>query len=419
LKIEMTTFLFVVLALVILIAAWFAWLYLRLKRRLGDYSHIVRDTSEGKVSPLALPVDVQGLEELSNAVKGLAATTNFQLSTVDAERAKLAAVLDTMTDGVLIADAEGRIQFANPASERLLENKNALGRSVTEIVRHHQLVEAWRKCRATGEAQEETIELSARRQFLRLLVIPDKYTGGSLLLVQDLTRLRRLETMRRDFVSNLSHELRTPLASLKALTETLNEGALEDPPAARRFLSRIETEVDALTQMVQELLELTRIESGQVALELQPVAPEELLQTTAERMRLQAERAGLALRLECPRGLPKVRADASRLEQVLVNLIHNAVKFTRPGGEVVLSAQAEGDFVRFAVRDSGVGIPEEDLPRIFERFYRVDRSRSGSGTGLGLSIARHIVEAHGGRIWAESLEGQGSTFYFTIPVNRE
>lgn len=412
----MTTFLFVVLALVILIAAWFAWLYLRLKRRLGDYSRIVRDTAEGKVSPLALPFDMQGLEELSNAIKGLAATTNFQLTTVDAERARLAAVLDKMTDGVLIADAEGRLQFANPAAEELFESENVLNRSVTEVIRHHQLVEAWRKCRATGEAQEETVELPARRQFLRLLVIPDKYTGGSLLLVQDLTRLRRLETMRRDFVSNLSHELRTPLASLKALIETLNEGALEDPPAARRFLSRIETEVDALTQMVQELLELTRIESGQVALELQPVAPEKLLQTAAERMRLQAERAGLALRLECPRGLPKVSADAPRMEQVLVNLIHNAIKFTRPGGALRLLAEAEGAFVRFAVKDTGVGIPEDDLPRIFERFYKADRARSGGGTGLGLSIARHIVEAHGGRIWAESVEGWGSTFYFTVPV---
>jgi len=419
LKIEMTTFLFVVLALVILIAAWFAWLYLRLKRRLGDYSHVVRDTAEGKVSPLALPVDVQGLEELSNAVKGLTATANFQLATVETERAKLAAVLDTMTDSVLIADAEGRIQFANPASERLFEYKNALGRSVTEVLRHHQLVEAWRKCRATGEAQEETIELPARRQFLRLLVIPDKYTGGSLLLVQNLTRLRRLETMRRDFVSNLSHELRTPLASLKALTETLNEGALEDPPAARRFLGRIETEVDALTQMVQELLELTRIESGQVALELQPVTPEKLLQTAAERMKLQAERAGLILTVEAATALPDVRADAARLEQVLVNLIHNAVKFTHPGGSVRLLAEAEGLFVRFAVRDTGVGIPADDLPRIFERFYKADGARSGGGTGLGLSIARHIVEAHGGKIWAESMEGQGSTFYFSIPVNRE
>lgn len=415
-NIEMTTFLFVVLALVILIAAWFAWLYLRLKRRLGDYSRIVRDTAEGKVSPLALPVDMQGLEELSNAVKVLAATTNFQLSTVDTERAKLAAVLDTMTDGVLIADAEGRIQFANPASERLFEYKNALGRSVTEVVRHHQLVEVWRKCHATGEAQEETIELPARRQFLRLIVIPDKYTGGSLLLVQDLTRLRRLETMRRDFVSNLSHELRTPLASLKALTETLRDGALEDPKAAQRFLSRIETEVDALTQMASELLELTRIESGQVPLELKAVAPQKLLDSAADRMRAQAERAGLSLKVNETANLPKVRTDASRLEQVLVNLIHNAVKFTGPGGEVVLSAHAEGDFVCFAVKDTGAGIPEDDLERIFERFYKADRARSGGGTGLGLSIARHIVEAHGGKIWAESVEGRGSTFFFLVPV---
>lgn len=398
------------------IAIWLGWRYHRLRRRLDGYSNVIRRAINGEIPFADLPSDVPGLDELSNALKGLAATANFQLSTVDAERAKLAAVLDTMTDGVLIADAEGRIQFANPASERLFEYINALGRSVTEVLRHHQLVEAWRKCRATGEAREETIELPAHRQFLRLLVIPDKYTGGSLLLVQDLTRLRRLETMRRDFVSNLSHELRTPLASLKALTETLNEGALEDPPAARRFLSRIETEVDALTQMVQELLELTRIESGQVALELQLVAPERLLQTAAERMRLQAERAGLALRLECPPGLPKVSADAPRLEQVLVNLIHNAVKFTRPGGALRLLAEAEGAFVRFAVKDTGVGIPEDDLPRIFERFYKADRARSGGGTGLGLSIARHIVEAHGGRIWAESVEGRGSTFYFTVPV---
>jgi len=412
-------FLGILAVFLLFIAIWLGWRYYRLRCRLDGYSNVIRRAISGEIPFADLLSDVPDLDELSNAVKELAAVYNSQLSTVETERAKLAAVLDTMTDSVLIADAEGRIQFANPASERLFEYKNALDRSVTEVLRHHQLVEAWRKCRVTGEAQEETIELPARRQFLRLLVIPDKYTGGSLLLVQDLTRLRRLETMRRDFVSNLSHELRTPLASLKALTETLNEGALEDPPAARRFLSRIETEVDALTQMVQELLELTRIESGQVALELQPVAPEKLLQTAAERMKLQAERAGLILTVEAAAALPEVRADAARLEQVLVNLIHNAVKFTHPGGTVRLLAEAEGMFVRFAVRDTGVGIPADDLLRIFERFYKADRARSGSGTGLGLSIARHIVEAQGGRIWAESLEGQGSTFYFKIPVNRE
>jgi len=263
--------------------------------------------------------------------------------------------------------------------------------------------------------QSESVEVPTRHQYLQLVVIPDQHSSGSLLLVQDLTRIRRLEAVRRDFVSNLSHELRTPLASLKALTETLQDGALDDPPAARRFIDQIQIEVDALTQMVTELLELSRIESGRLSLDLTPVAPFDLLSSASRRMQLQAERAGLNLRVKCADDLPNVKIDLQRLEQVLVNLIHNAVKFTKPGGEVVLFAETGIGEVRFAIRDTGIGIPVEDVPRIFERFYRVDKSRTGSGTGLGLSIAKHIVEAHKGRIWAESVEGQGSTFYFAIP----
>jgi two-component system phosphate regulon sensor histidine kinase PhoR len=167
--------------------------------------------------------------------------------------------------------------------------------------------------------------------------------------------------------------------------------------------------------MAQELLDLSRIESCQVALDLKPISPQKLLTSAADRMKMQAERAGVALRVEASIDLPGVRADQVRLEQVLVNLIHNAIKFTRPGGEVVLFAEAAGGAVRFGVKDTGIGIPADDVPRIFERFYRVDKSRAGSGTGLGLSIARHIVEAHGGRIWVESNEGRGSSFYFMIP----
>jgi two-component system phosphate regulon sensor histidine kinase PhoR len=168
--------------------------------------------------------------------------------------------------------------------------------------------------------------------------------------------------------------------------------------------------------MVTELLELSRIESGRLSLDLQPAAPFDLLSSASKRMQLQVERAGLSLRVECPYDLPRVKIDSQRLEQVLVNLIHNAVKFTRPGGEVVLEAEADVGEVRFAVRDSGIGIPTEDVPRIFERFYRVDKSRTGGGTGLGLSIAKHIVEAHKGRIWAESVEGQGTSIFFSIPL---
>ncbi|MGZ9234263.1 MAG: sensor histidine kinase, partial [Anaerolineales bacterium] len=192
-------------------------------------------------------------------------------------------------------------------------------------------------------------------------------------------------------------------------------GALDDPPAARRFVDHIQIEVDALTQMANELLELSKIESGRFSMDRSLVEAGDLLKSAARRMQVQAGRAHLRLRVECAEGLPKVQADSQRLEQVLVNLIHNAVKFTHPGGEVVLFADPFDGDIRFAVRDTGVGIPADEVSRIFERFYRVDKSRTGSGTGLGLSIAKHIVEAHKGKIWAESVEGKGSTFYFTIP----
>jgi two-component system phosphate regulon sensor histidine kinase PhoR len=408
-------FLLILAVVLTVVLVWLGWRQRVLRGRLERYAVLLRAVVNDEKSVRDLPEDVPALEELSNAAKALAITLDSRTSMVETERAKLAAVLDRMTDGVLIADSGGQIQFTNPAAERLFETKNAVGRRVVEVLRQYQLVETWQRSRESGEAQEESVELPASRRFLRLIVLPDRQTAGSLLLVQDLTRVRRLETIRRDFISNISHELRTPLASLKALTETLRDGALKDPRAAARFLGRIETEVDALTQMAAELLELSRIESGQVPLNLKPVPVVALLYSAVERMRAQAERAGLDLRIETVQDGLEVQADSKRLEQVLVNLIHNAVKFTRPGGEVVLAARIDSDFVCFSVCDSGVGIPAEDLERIFERFYKSDRARSGGGTGLGLSIARHIVEMHEGRIWAESREGQGSTFYFTIP----
>ena len=394
--------------ILLILAAWFAWRYYKLRRDVDEYASRVRAEN--------ISTNINQLENLSSAISSIITIHNTQHAILDSERARLATVLDQMTDGVLIADAQGMIQFANPAASRLFQTANPINRSIAEVVRNHQLVEAWRRCQQTHEMQSETVEVPTRHQFLQLIVVPDKYESGSLLLVQDLTRIRRLETVRRDFISNLSHELRTPLASLKALTETLQDGALDDPPAARRFIDQIQVETDALSQMVTELLELSRIESGRLSLDLKPAAPCDLLNSASKRMQMQAERAGLSLRVECADDLPKVRIDSQRLEQVLVNLIHNAVKFTRAGGEVVLRADVVTGEIRFAVRDTGIGIPMDDVSRIFERFYRVDKSRTGSGTGLGLSIAKHIVEAHGGRIWAESVEGQGSTFYFSIPM---
>jgi two-component system phosphate regulon sensor histidine kinase PhoR len=393
--------------IILIIAAWYAWRYYKLRGDMDKYASRLRGSD--------VSTSIRELENLASAITSLVASFDIRYSSVDSERLRLATVLDQITDGVLLADVLGLIQFANPAAGRLFQFANPMNHTIAEVVRHHQLVEAWRRCQQTRQMQSESVEVPTRHQFLQLVVIPDQHTSGSLLLVQDLTRIRRLETVRRDFVSNLSHELRTPLASLRALAETLQEGALDDPPAARRFVDQIQVEVDALTQMANELLELSKIESGRFSLSLTPVAAGDLLNSAAQRMQVQTERAHLTLRVECANELPRVQGDSQRLEQVLVNLIHNAVKFTRPGGEVTLSAESIDDDVRFAVRDSGVGIPAEEVPRIFERFYRVDKSRSGGGTGLGLSIAKHIVEAHQGKIWAESIEGQGSTFYFTIP----
>ena len=399
----------VVSVVLFIITLWFAWRYFKLRRDVNDFASRAREQDTS--------TNIGELENLASSITSLLSTFDLQLSTLDAERGRLATVLDQITDGVLIVDSQGIIQFANPAAGRLFQASKPINRSITEVIRHHQLVEAWRQCQQAREMQSETVEVPTRHQYLQLVAIPDQHSSGSLLLVQDLTRIRRLETVRRDFVSNLSHELRTPLASLKALTETLQDGALDDPPAARRFIDQIQVEVDAITQMVTELLELSRIESGRLSLDLQPVAPINLLSSASGRMQLQAERAELTLRVECADDLPNVKIDSQRLEQVLVNLVHNAIKFTKPGGEVVLEAVAGIGDVRFVVRDTGIGIPLDDVPRIFERFYRVDKSRTGSGTGLGLSIAKHIVEAHGGKIWAESIEGQGSTIYFSIPLS--
>lgn len=379
--------------------------------------------SAGSVSNLSnSSLRKQGDEvaRLEFAFDQLANRLNIQIDEYSAERGKLDAVLASMADGVIIVDPEGNVQLVNPAAARifnLAEPDAAIGQTLIETVRHHQLVELWQNTQKSGYQQMVTLETSPDRLFIQCIATPlvQAVSGTILIIFQDLTRMRRLEIVRRDFVSNVSHELRTPLASLKALTETLQEGALEDPPAARRFLLRMENEIDNLTQMVQELLELSRIESGKVPLKRTPIDPLELASMAVERMLVQAERAAVHLKLEIPENLPQVSADATRMGQVIVNLIHNAIKFTPPGGEIVVSAFLQQEMVVFRVHDSGVGISPELLPRIFERFYKVDRSRSSGGTGLGLSIARHMVEAHGGRIWAESEVGQGSTFFFSLP----
>lgn len=359
---------------------------------------------------------------LSRALYQMSGKIDSDFEQLQNEQEKLYAVLSSMSDGVIITDGEGLVQLLNPAASRLfnMPEHQALGHSLTEVLRHHQIIDLWKKARASNEQQSMTLDLGVEKLYLQLFVIPmgGAMADSTLFVLQDLTRLRKLETVRQDFISNVSHELRTPLAAVKSLSETLQEGALEDGQAARRFLSMMDKEIDAMAQIVQELLELSRIESGRAPLQKRSTTLCEIIQPAVDRMRLQAERAGLTLESYCPTDLPSIQADVDRIQQVLMNLLHNAVKFTPPGGHIEVNAHQEGNQVELEIRDTGVGIPETDLPRIFERFYKADRARSGGGTGLGLSIARHIIEAHGGKIWAESQPGEGSSFFFTLPIQQ-
>ncbi len=355
----------------------------------------------------------------SRTFNRMASKLERQIRKRDREKDRLSTMLQIMADGVIMVSKKGKVRLINPAAAHILDTTeaDALKRSFVQTVRDHRIAEVWQRCKESGDQEVDTIEMSDQR-YLRIVVTPYLLGAarGYLIMMQDLSRLRQLQTVRQDFVSNVSHELRTPLAALRGLVDTLRDGALDDPPMAQHFLDLMEGEVDSLTQMVQELLELSRIESGQVPFEFGSVSVAQLLHEAAARLKPQSERAGITLTVTLPDDLPNVVADAQRVQQVVMNLIHNAIKYTPTGGSIDLDAETVEDLVTVVVRDTGDGIPAADLPRIFERFYKSDRARSGGGTGLGLAIAKHVIQAHGGEIWAESVEGVGSTFYFTLPV---
>jgi two-component system phosphate regulon sensor histidine kinase PhoR len=412
-----------------LIAALFAVLLAliiadRIAQPVGRLTNVAKRMAGGDLNARLFVSSRDEIGELTRAFNYMGEQLRDQVTTLAEERTRLATVLELMADGVLITDSEGTVVLVNPSAAALLETseEEAIGRSFAQVVRHYQFIELWRLCDETGEEQVETVEIGQRELYVQVSITPlDAAQQGSLIILRNLTPIRRLQMVRRDFISNISHELRTPLASLKAVVETLRDGAMSDPVMGPRFLDRADREVDALAQMVQELLELSRIESGKVPLQLEPTHVAEIVSRPVERLRPQAERAEVLLTVELDPDLPRVLVDPVRLQQVITNLVHNAIKFTPPGGEVSVQAKLDPgeEVVVMRVRDTGVGIPSVDLPRIFERFYKADRARSGGGTGLGLAIARHLVQAHGGRIWAKSKEGKGSTFFFTLPLAEE
>ncbi len=392
-----------------LVAVFAAWV---IQRVIARPIEVLTERAEAQDASFDIrgPVEV---ERLAAALRRSSAAVRAEHAVAESERDRLATLIDELGDAILIADADGRVLLANAAA-RASSGPDVVGRRLPEVVRDHEVLAAIASAR-DGRDATATIERADPRRFMRAVARP--LEGGQILVVlQDLTTLRRLETVRSDFVANVSHELRRPITSLKAMAEALEEGALNDPAAARDFVHRMHQEIDGLAQLTNELLTLTRIESGAETLTLLPQSPGALLADCARRMGPLASRADVALLVE-PGDAPAVRADGERVAQVLANLVHNAVKFTPAGGSVRLSAAREDGRVAFSVTDTGVGIERADLERVFERFYKADRSRSGGGTGLGLAIAKHIVHAHGGEIEARSDgPGRGATFRFTLPL---
>jgi two-component system phosphate regulon sensor histidine kinase PhoR len=336
----------------------------------------------------------------------------------------LARLADQAGLGLLHIDQELLIASANDAAHQLLAKRagTLVGQSVMEAFVDHRVEAAIVEGSTTGAGTLEVDGPMSRRLVVR--VRPDhRGSGGRLVLVEDVSELRRLQRIRTEFIDNLSHELRTPLTTIRLLTERLADElvGLEVPDRIRERVASIDVETGHLVQMVQELLELSRIEQGATTLHLDDIPPMELLTMTTARVRTFADRQGVAVRVGEPsEPLPRIRGDRERLGQLLLNLLHNAVKFSSQGGTVIASAGRSGDQVVLAVADEGIGIGRADQERIFERFYKTDRSRERSqgGTGLGLAIARHIAEAHGGSIRVESEEGRGSTFFVALPGSR-
>ncbi|MGA3056910.1 MAG: ATP-binding protein [Candidatus Limnocylindrales bacterium] len=326
---------------------------------------------------------------------------------------------ELLTAGVVRLRDDLTVEFANSAAHVMLERRpgTMIGRSALEAFVDARIEAVARAAMESGSANGEltvrsgaaaTVTVRARRSPV----------SGVWLVLEDVSELRRLQRMRAEFIDNLSHELRTPLTTISLLAETAARDAESASPRLRDRIAKIEVETGHLIQMVNELLDLSRIESGTAALLLDDVDLISVARANVERLRPFAERQGLRITLDLPERVTPVRGDEDRLGQVIINLLHNAVKFSPDGGKIVVGVrEGEGEVV-VTVRDPGIGVPRADLARIFERFYKVDRARvrGRGGTGLGLSIARHVVESHGGRIWAESEEGAGSTFSFAIPL---
>lgn len=344
------------------------------------------------------------------------------------ERSKLEGILSHISSGVLVIDRVGKVVLVNEATERLLGFSQAdmIGRWHWEAGRHYGLSSLVDEAMTFGDVQKREVQFHRPHELtIEAHVTPIRQSNGTVsgavVLLHDVSEWRRVERMRSDFVANVSHELRTPITGLKGFAETLLDGALNDAQTARQFVQIMKDEADRLGRLVEDLLDLSKIEAGHSQLRLTPVRLERVFQKVINTFATRAAEVGVSLiceNLESLDYLPSVLADADRLQQVFINLVSNALAFTPSGGKITLAAQVSHGRMILSVEDTGVGIPQQDVARVFERFYRVDkaRSRQSGGTGLGLAIVKHLVEAHGGHVGVSSQVGVGSRFFFDVPL---
>lgn len=388
--------------------------------RLREFS---RRVAEGDFRPLPSDGSGDALEALGASLNQTAARLDRTIRTLTEERNLSAAILGSMVEGVAGVNGGERLVFANPGFAAILglDVPPVAGSSLLEVVRQTELIGAVRRVLAGEPRVESEIVTGTLRQHYfaaTVAAVRAGETSGAVIVLHDITELRRLERIRRDFVANVSHEFRTPLTAIQGFAETLIGGAIDDPQNRGRFLAIILEHSRRLARLTEDLLRLSQMDADQLALEIRGVSVSQLIESCYETAQRRAGEKELVLSLNVASQMPDVAADNRRLQEVLQNLLDNAIQYTLPGGKIVLSAETRNDEVIFTVADTGIGIPQADQPRIFERFYRVDvaRSREAGGTGLGLSIAKHLVEAHGGRIWVESEFGVGSKFHFSVPV---
>lgn len=365
------------------------------------------------------------LKLLANAINRMASSLKDKDTEIESEKAEASAILENMTEGVVAVDSSKRVLMINPMAERILgvSKKDALRKSLIEILRQTDVSNMVDRALHEKAVVTEEIEFGyPRTRILKVSaigVVRNPKSPLGIVVFQDVTEVRRLETMRRDFVANVSHELKTPLTSIKGFIETLRAGAVRDQTKGESFLQMMGEDTNRLERLIDDLLELSKIESRGATLKLEALDLRKEAEEVLRSFHSQVEKKKIRVENKIPeKPFPKVKADQDQLRRALANLIDNGIKFNRDGGRLIIHASASGAEVKVSVEDTGIGIPQDDISRIFERFYRVDKARSRElgGTGLGLSIVKHIAEAHGGSVSCQSTLGKGSTFYLSLPI---